>query len=64
MDTKEYYKIYYMENKEKFEAYQQNTPRKECEVCGKCYKWNDYERHLKTQMHKNRVLKQQRQNYY
>ena len=61
---KEYFKNYYLENKDKFEDYQKNTKRIYCEVCGKSYKWNDYERHIKTQMHKNRVLKQERLKNY
>jgi len=54
----DYFKNYYNNNKDKFEEYQKNTKRIYCEVCGKSYKWNDYERHLKTDLHKRRVLKQ------
>jgi len=60
----EYFKNYYYENKDKFEEYQKNTKRIYCEVCGKSYKWNDYERHLKTALHKRRELKQLKQRHF
>jgi len=59
--TQEYYKQYYIDNRNKFYDYQDNTPRVFCSTCNRTYKFNDFKRHINTSMHKNRVLKKKRE---
>lgn len=54
---------YYHANKDKFESYQENTPKIHCKVCGKDYRCNYYQEHLKCNMHKQRELKQLKKSY-
>ncbi len=62
--TKEYQKKYREDNKEKWESYIELTPRIYCPTCGKDYKWNDMERHLKTSLHKRNCIKKCRERVF
>lgn len=51
---------YYHANKDKFEDYSRCVTRINCDICGKSYKFNYYEEHLKCSMHKRRERKANR----
>ena len=52
-----YFKKYYQDNKDKFEAYVLNTPKIRCDICNKSYKFTYYEKHIQCNLHKKRAAK-------